>query len=164
MKRFLLAVLVIIIIMQPVVSQAQITNPNIPRSWWNSVKDYIDLKAEFLTWSVQSSFTGKILENSGTKGDTLTVFTPQAASRLQSVSVWLSVNNTPDSTLYLILLHGSSDTLVTIDSSGSGIETYFESTKTYNYTAAERCSLIFLSGSDSVNIGRAVVTLQVKNR
>ena len=123
MKK-LLFLLLLLIAIYPKDSQAQITNPNIPRSWWSGLKTYISETAE-MTFGFSSdprSYATGSLES-----DTVAVFTPKYDLTVSSVDLWFNSVSDPDSTLYLVFAQSTRDTVITIDSTGNGFTNYWQS-------------------------------------
>ena len=160
MKKILLLLLIILAFAQSE-SQAQIKNPNIPRSWWSGLKTYITATAE-LTFGYNSDSRSYAVGS--LEVDTIAVFTPKHDMTVSSVDLWFDSISDPDSTLYLVFAQSTRDTVITIDSTGNGFTNYWQSSLPIELEKAVACSIFIFLGNNSASTGRSVVTIHGKNK
>lgn len=178
MKRFkiVLFLSVLSVFLFQAVSMSQgIINPRLPRSWWTKGNVYFlqlvngvpNISEDYSTGTEFGS-----VSDDGTLGDTLNVWEPQVDTAIEYVSVYFDNYLTPDSTLYLVLVHtsgntGKADTLLKVDSTGNGQTQFWDSTFTsqIELVAGEKDTLLWLAGSDSLEIMNDVmINFQTKIR
>jgi len=160
MKKILFLLLLFLTIGPPE-SQAQITNPNIPRSWWSGLKTYITETAE-MTFGYNSESRSYAVGS--LEVDTIVVFTPNHDLTVSSVDLWFNSISDPDSTLYLVFAQSTRDTVIIIDSTGNGFTNYWQSTLSIELEKAVACSVFIFLGSNAASTGRSVVTIHGKNK
>lgn len=160
MKKILLLLLLLVTI-NPTESQAQITNPNIPRSWWSGLKTYITETAE-MTFGFNSNARSYAV--GALEADTVAVFTPKYNMTVSSVDLWFNSISDPDSTLYLVFAQSKRDTVITIDSTGNGFTNYWQSSLSIELVRAVPCSIFIFLGKNSASTGKSVVTIHGRNK
>ncbi len=159
MKRFIF-VLLIIALFIPIIAEAQLKDPAVPRSWWDELK----------TWIVQLTdyqpmiFLRDSLIISPDVVDTLAVWTFHRATQIQEVELSLESLTTFDSTRIFIMHSTGADTIISIPADTSagygasgGIKHLLNSTAV-NIAAASSCTLVVQSfvGSDNTFIDFAL--------
>lgn len=159
MRRLFLILLMGVLLITSV-SNAQITNPNIPRSWWSNLQSFIEQTAE-LTFSFK---TDAREYSSGLSPDTIAVFTPRYNMTVKAVDLWFNKIADPDSTLYLVFAQSYRDTAITIDSTGNGFTNYWQTSSPFSLTAASPCSVFIFLGKNSASTGKAIITIHGKNK
>lgn len=140
MKRTILYVLSVIIIVfaVSVYLDAQMKDPQIPRSWWQSAKKYIKSQAgaKMLSFTCYGTPTDQILS----------VFTPHDSLMIQRIDVFARAKVDSDSTA-LIITNGLTSARVVLDS-GNAKRYWYDSTEV-TFRALKPCTVKFSDNSYS---------------
>ena len=109
-KRWIVLYILTFVLVSALAVKSQVKNPDIPRFWWDSVKDYICSKSE-----------SKILSfiHYGTPTDqVLGIFTPENNVIVQRIDIYARSLVAGDTTAF-ILTNGVNSSIVVMDSSSS---------------------------------------------
>ena len=147
-KKILVSIysLVFVIFISIAVS-SQVADPQVPRSWWNSVRDYIRSKSE-------SKIMSFVLYDEPTD-QVIGVFTPQNSITVQRIDVYARAKVDSDSTAF-VMTDGINSAVVLLDSFSSANQ-WFNSTEV-TFERLSPCTLkfsdndysgTFVSGADT---------------
>ncbi|MFC1562998.1 hypothetical protein ACFL4Z_03005 [candidate division KSB1 bacterium] len=146
-KLWTVIYLTIFVFFVSVVVYSQINDPKIPRSWWDSVRDYIRSKSESKIMS---------LVHYGEPTDqVIGVFTPHNAVTIQRIDVYARARVDSDTTAF-VMTNGRDTAVVVLDSSFSAtlwhdsteviFEKFYPCTLKFN---DDNYSGTFISGADT---------------
>ena len=102
-----------------IVVNSQVKDPQIPRFWWNSVRDYVRSKCEskIMSFVVYGKPTDQVVG----------VFTPHNALTIQRIDVYARAKVDGDSTAF-VMTNGINSAVVVMDSFSSANQ-WFDSTE-----------------------------------
>lgn len=137
------------------VVNSQIKDPEVPRFWWNSVRDYIRSKSESKMLS---------LVHYGVPTDqVIGIFTPQTDITIQRVDIYARAAVDSDSTAF-VMSNGTNSSIVVLDSSLSANQ-WFDSTEVI-FESFHPCTLRFsddnYSGTFVTGADTPMVVIQYK--
>lgn len=156
MKKFLLITLILVLFI-PIISQAQIKDPTVPRTWWNDLKTFIVQTSEYVF--------GYRVDATTTVSDTIAVFMPTFNMEIQIVDLSFLQITDPDSTMYLVFSSsGTLDTVLTIDSTGNGQTLFWQTSTAFNLTADDTVRIILNAGADTVTSAGGSITIHARNK
>ena len=115
---------------------SQVKDPNVPRFWWNSVKEYISSKSEskILSFIHYGIPTDQIIG----------IFTPKINIIVQRVDIYARSSVAGDSTAF-ILSNGINSSTVVMDSSSS-VNRWLDTTEV-TFEISQSCTLKFSDDS-----------------
>ena len=109
-KKMTVAYLLVFVFFVAIVVNSQVKDPQIPRSWWSSVKDYINRKSEskILSFVHYGEPTDQIMG----------IFTPKSDITIQRIDIFARARVDSDTTAF-IMTNGINMSKVMMDSSFS---------------------------------------------
>jgi hypothetical protein len=117
-KKLAVVYLLALVFFVAIVVNSQVKEPQIPRSWWSSVKDYINKKSEskILSFVHYGEPTDQIMG----------IFTPKSDITIQRIDIFARAKVDSDTTAF-IMTNGINTSKVMMDS-GSSKKLWFSST------------------------------------
>jgi hypothetical protein len=164
MKKLALGFIIVLMVFTVLfVFIAQIRDPKLPETWYPALDTYVQALSDYqiVTFNIPAENLAK------TEADTVAVFTPVRAMQIQKSELWLRTRTYPDSACQILLLNGTRNILIAVDTSGQktlGKIKYYSYSTAINLVANRACTLLVYAIADSAKWTAGTLVIQKKTR